>query len=230
MSRLVSGAKAPVPVLTLVLGLGLIWAGKAHAQGNVARYTDAKNRLYTSFGLDPALVGTVGYGRVVRVFGHRFEFTGDIALAAAHVDTRDFRARLGAHTSIVRVGSVHLTGSATFITRGTENSVYRALNFGSDFTGTVGYYRHRWFAAGEFGFDKDIITHITHSDWYRDNYYPGARDGWYLDAGGVFHYGANAGVAIGRVELSARFGWRKTENWKDLPSPVYGSLGLGVGF
>lgn len=228
MNRIRSGAQALA--LAVALGLTVMIPHRAEAQGNVARYREAKNRIYTSFGLDPALVGTVGYGRVMGLFGHPFEFTGDIALAAAHLDTRDFRAQLGAHTSIVRVGSVHLTGSATFITRGTENSVYRALDFGSDFTGTLGFYRHRWFAAGELGFDKDIITHITHSDWYRENYYPDAKDGWYLDAGGVWHYGAQAGLAIGRVEVSARFGWQKTGNWKDLASPLYGSLGVAVGF
>ena len=32
-----------------------------------------------------------------------------------------------------------------------------------------------------------VITHIKHSDWYRDNYYADAKDGWYLNAGGTFH-------------------------------------------
>jgi hypothetical protein len=228
--------------ITLGIVLAALVAESARAQGNVARFSTHQNRIYTAFGLDPALVTTVGYGRVVPVFGHQFQLAGDVAvawspwtlrnlaIAAAEMDTRDFRARLQALTSIVHWRSLHLTGSATFITRGTENSVYRGLNFGSDFTGTAGVYRPGWFVAGEFGFDKAIISHITHSDWYRRYFYPDAKDGWYLNAGGTFHYGATAGVAIGPIELAGRFGWLRTEDFNDLVPPMFASLGVGVGF
>lgn len=216
--------------ITLGILLSVVVTGEAWAQWNVARFGTDRNRVYSTFGLDPALVASVGYGRVASLFGHDFQFTGDAGLAAARLDTRDFRARLSTQTSMIHWRSLHLTGSATFITRGTENSIYRALNFGADFTGTLGVYRHGWYAAGEFGFDKAIITHLTHSDWYRTHYYPDARDGWYLDAGGIFHYGVTAGIALGRTEVGARFGWRQTENFKEVSPPVYGSLGLGFKF
>jgi len=220
----------PITGITLT-ALWLVTATPtASAQWNVARFDTGRNRIYSDFGLDPALVGTVGYGRVATVFGHRFQFSTDLGLATAQLDTRDFRARLGVETSILHAGSVHLTGSATFITRGTENSIYRGLNFGSDFTGSLGLYRHGWFAAGELGFDKAIITHITHSAWYRQNVYPDAKDGWYLDAGGTWHYGAKAGVALGRMELSGRFGWRRSQGWNAVTPPVYVGVGVGFGF
>jgi hypothetical protein len=123
-----------------------------------------------------------------------------------------------------------LTGSATFITRGTENSIYRGLNFGADFTSTAGVYRPRWFAAGEFGFDKAVITHITHSDWYRQHYYADAKDGWYLNAGGRYHYGVISGLALGKAELVGRFGFQRTEDFNTLLPPMYASLGMGFGF
>ena len=126
--------------------------------------------------------------------------------------------------------SVRLVGSAAFITRGTENSIYRALNFGADVTGALGVYRRRWFVAGEFGRDKAINTHITHSDWYRENVYPDAKDGWYLDAGVTYHYGVASGVAIGRTELALRAGWQRTEDFNDLLPPIYASLGVGFRF
>ena len=74
------------------------------------------------------------------------------------------------------------------------------------------------------------ITHIAHTDYYRDNYYADAQDGWYLDAGGIWHYGLAAGVALGRTELAARFGWRKSQDYQDVNPPVYASLGIGFGF
>ena len=210
--------------------LTVLVAQEAAAQWNVARYDAGRNRVYASVGLDPALVTTVGYARVVPVLGHNFQLASDVGVVTAGIDARDFRARVELESSLLHWRSLRLAGSATFITRGTENSIYRGINFGSDFTGTGGVYRKNWFAAGQFGFDKAIITHITHSDWYRANYYADARDGWYLDAGGTYRYGVVGGVALGSAELVGRFGFRKTEDFNSLNPPMYASVGLGFAF
>jgi hypothetical protein len=218
------------PLLGIGIALSALVAREAGAQWNVARFDTGRNRVYTTFGLDPALVTSAGYGRVVPLFGHKFLLAGEAGMVVGGLDPRDFRARLGAHTSLVHWRSLHLTGSATFVTRGTDNSIYRAVNFGADLTGTAGLYRRGWFAAGEFGFDKAIVTHLTHSDWYRTYFYPDAKDGWYLDTGGTFHYGLVGGLSVGRAELVGRFGWLRTEGWNDLVPPMYASLGVGFGF
>jgi hypothetical protein len=216
--------------ITLGVVLSALVARDAAAQWNVARFGSERNRVYTTFGLDPALVTSVGYGRVVPLFNHDFQLTGDAGVVTARLDTRDFRARLGTQTSVVRWRSLHLAGSATFIARGTENSIYRAFNFGADLTGTAGLYRQRWFAAGEFGKDKAIITHLTNSEWYRTHFYPDAKDGWYLDAGGTYHYGVVSGIALGSAELVGRAGWLRTERFNDMMPPLYATVGLGFGF
>ncbi|HEX9703902.1 MAG TPA: hypothetical protein VGA20_01485 [Gemmatimonadales bacterium] len=113
---------------------------------------------------------------------------------------------------------------------GTENSIYRAFNFGADFTGAAGVYRRSWFLAGEFGFDKAVITHIAHTDWYRTHFYPEAKDGWYLNAGGTFHYAVTGGVAFGRTELAVRAGRLRTEDFNDLTPPMYAGVGVGFRF
>lgn len=216
--------------IALGLLLSALAAGDAAGQWNVARFGSERNRVYTTAGLDPAAITTLGYGRVVQVSGHDFQLTGDVGIVAAGMDTRDFRTRIGTQTSLLQWRSMHLTGSATFITRGTQNSIYRGINFGADFTGTLGMYRSGWFAASEFGFDKAIITHLTHTDWYRENFYPDAKDGWYLDAGGTYHYGLAGGFALGRSEIVGRVGLLRTERFKDLTTPGYVSLGVGFGF
>jgi hypothetical protein len=216
--------------ITLGLLLSAVVARDAAAQWNVARFGTERNRMYTTFGLDPAFVSSVGYARVAPVAGHYFQLAGDVGVVTAGMDTRDYRARLGTQTSLLQWRSMHLTGSATFITRGTENSVYRGLNFGADVTGSLGVYRHGWFTAGEFGFDKAIITHLTHTDWYRKNFYPDAKDGWYLDAGGTYHYGLAGGFALGRTEVVGRVGLLRSERFNELATPGYVSLGVGMGF
>jgi hypothetical protein len=219
-------------ITSIVLGiiLSLFVAYDAQAQWNVARFDANQNRTYSSFGLDPALVSAVGYGRVVSLFDHQWQVTGEVGVVAAKWDTRDFRTRLGTQTSLVRWGSFNVAGSATFITRGTTNAIYHGFNIGADMTGTFGWYRPRWFAGGEFGLDKAIITHVKHTDYYRRYFYPDAKDGWYLDAGGTYHYGVTSGLALGRTELVARAGFLRTERFKDQLPPMYASLGVGFGF
>lgn len=218
--------------IAVALVVSALAARDVAAQWNVERLGmgSTRNQVYTTFGLDPALVTSVGYGRVVPLLGREWQFGAEVGVVAAALDTRDFRARLQARTWLVRWRSLRLVGSAAFITRGTENSIYRAVNFGSDFTGAAGVYRQGWFLAGEFGFDKAIITHLTQSEWYRTHFYPGAKDGWYLNAGGTFHYGATAGVAIGAAELALRAGWLQTEDFNDMTPPMYAGLGVGFRF
>lgn len=216
-------------IIILGILLSAVVAGEAAAQWNVARFGNERSRVYTTFGLDPALVTTIGYARVIPVKGHDVQWSGDVGLVAAGMDANDFRARLSMQTSLLRWRSMYLTGSATAITRGTENAIYRGINFGADFSGSLGVYRQRWFAAGEFGFDKAVITHVTHSDYYKTYFYPDAKDGWYLDAGGTYHGGISSGFSLGRSEVVGRFGWLKTERFNELMPPMYASVGVGFG-
>jgi len=216
--------------LTLGIALTMLAASNAHGQWNVARFGMERNRVYTTFGLDPAFVTSVGYARTFPVLTHEFQITGEVGMASNRADTRDFRSRIGTQTSLASWKALNLTGAATFVSRGTDNAIYRGFNFGADLTGAVGVYRPRWFVAGEMGLDKAVITHVKHSAYYRDTFYPDAKDGWYLDAGGTIHHGLSAGVTIGKAELVGRAGWLRTENYNSLMPPFYGSIGLGVGF
>ena len=216
--------------ISLAVALTAIAASDAAAQWNVARFGDTRSRVYATGGLDPAFVTAAGAARTVAPFGRQLQLTGEAGVAAAKLDANDFRVRLGAQGSIARWKSVHLTGSATFVTRGTENAVYRGLNFGADVGGTVGVYRRRWFGGTELGFDKAIVTHISHSDWYRESVYAGAKDGWYIATGGTYRYGAIGGIAIGRAEVMARGGWLRTERLKALTPTMYAGVGVGFGF
>jgi hypothetical protein len=211
------------------VGLTALVASEAGAQWNVARFGTTGKTVYTTFGLDPALVTSVGLASVGTLMDHEFQLTGEVGIVTAKVDVRDFRTRLGLRTSLLRWRSVNLTGGAMAVARGTDNSVYRGINFGADVSAALGVYRQRWFAAGDAGIDKAIITHVTHSDWYRQNFYADAKDGWYLDAGGTYRYGLVGGVTVRRAEVMTRLGFLKTERYNKLMPPAYASVGVGFG-
>ena len=105
------------------------------------------------------------------------------------------------------------------------------LNFGSDFSGIVGYYRTHWFVAGEVGFDKAIVTNFKHSELYKDQY-PDVVDGWYEPAtGGNFYYGLQAGFSFRKQDIYLRAGKILTQDYKTKPLiPYYGQLGCNIRF
>jgi hypothetical protein len=216
-------------VTLLVAGL----AGQdAAAQWNVERFDGGavRNHLYTTVELEPTVVRSVGYGRVVSLFGEAWQLGAEFGVVGADMDPRDVRVRLLTRTTLVGWRSLRLVGSMGFITRGTENSLTRAVTFGADFGVAAGAYRPNWFLAGEFGLDKAVITHTAYSDRYREDVDPDAKNGWRLHLDGAVHYGVAGGVAIGPVELALRAGWRETEDFNPITQPTYGGVGLGFRF
>jgi hypothetical protein len=189
------------------------------AQWNVVRTADQRSFAYASIALDPSVVASVGYLRTVPVFGHDWQLGAEGGVVAAGWAARDFRGRAQVRTSLVHVGPLHVVGSATFSASSSENTLRRAFNFGSDFTGTAGLYRRGWFLAGELGLHKTIMTRVAHSDWYRRNVDAAARDGWSMTGGGTVNYGVTGGLTIGPAEIAARGGW-----------PLYASASAGFRF
>jgi hypothetical protein len=112
-----------------------------------------------------------------------------------------------------------------------ENGYARLLNFGADVSTTGGFYKKHWFAAGEIGFDKAIVTHFKHTDLYKANF-PGVKDGWYEPStGGNFYYGINGGYSFKKQDIYLKAGRLIQQDFKTSPMlPFYAELGLNFRF
>ncbi len=108
-----------------------------------------------------------------------------------------------------------------------ENPLIRFLNFGAETKGTIGYYKPKWFAAAETGFDKAVITHFKHTNAYREAIYLHAKDGWYDPAtGGHFYYGLQAGYSFKKIDITLNVGKVLSQDLKTMPLiPYYLMLG-----
>jgi hypothetical protein len=167
--------------LTMVVGA----ARPTSAQWNVARFgTTNPNQMYVTFGVDPAVVTSVGYARDVRIAGLPWQLGVEAGAVAADFDVQDFRARLVARSALLRWRSVRVIGSAAFITRGTENTIYRALNFGGDFTGTLGCTSSAG-SCGELATTKR--TPISRTAIGTASTTILTQRCWYLNTDGTFH-------------------------------------------
>jgi hypothetical protein len=190
----------------------------ANADINFATVDDGTHVVSLTTGAENGLVLGAGYARMLSVKDQPILVRTDLALQWAEVDASDFKLRGGVLIPIVGNASWKLIGGATAIVRGTDNAMSRMINVGADASVLAGYYRPRWFAAVEGGFDWALATHIDHSDAYRMSF-EGARDGWYRNTGGTLRYGVQAGVSFAGNDIILRAG-----RLQDAMLPFYATL------
>ena len=183
--------------------------------------------LNANTGIEHGIIYGVGYGYQIK---NKFvPVVANIEYSFASGDNilDDIKTKLGVQIDLIEITNFHFTAKLHGVIRRYENEKVRLVNFGSDLAGVVGYYRAKWFVAGELGFDKAIITHFKHSDYYQEQY-PGVQNGWFgPSTGGNFYYGLQAGLSFGKQDLFVRAGKILTQDFKTPPSyPFYGQLGL----
>jgi hypothetical protein len=192
----------------LALGMSLLAAAPAQAQEvNLARLDEGPaNRIYVRTGAEWAFVAGLGYARSASVARHPVLLVGELSAPWAAANTSDYQARLGVLAPILAWGGLKLAGSLEPTLRGTHNDLGRMTALGADAGLTGGYYARGWFLAGEFGFDYTLTTHIAQSKLYRDTVYANARDGWYVNPGGNYRLGGQAGLSLSRFDVVLRGG------------------------
>ncbi len=191
---------------------------------------DQRNVIQLNVGYDYGATTQIGYSRSFTLL-RPVLVSVDYSFPMGSVLLDDFKVRLGGQIEVVEIGGFSATVRMLSNFRRYENQMVRILSFGSDFAAVAGYYRSTWHAAGEFGFDKSIVSHFKHSDIMKADF-PAIRDGWYIPTGGHFYYGVQAGKTIGEsFDLSLRLGATKAQfNDEDAVLPYYLQLGLGVKF
>jgi hypothetical protein len=145
--------------------------------------------------------------------------------------TDDFKIKTGAQVRWWRSGNFHFASKLQGIFRRYNNDYARLLNFGADLSGMAGFYKRRWFLAGELGFDKAIVTHFKHSDLYKSNF-PGVKDGWYEPStGGNIYYGILGGWSGKNKDVYLKLGKLTQQDLGSSPMlPVYAQLGFNFRF
>ncbi len=192
--------------------------------------SDQRNLVQFDFGYDYGATVQIGYSRAFNWF--RPVVVGmDYSSPMGRNLVDDFKVRLAGQIEVIQLDGFSTTLKLMSSLRRYENQMVRIVSFGSDFTFVTGYYASTWHAAGEFGFDKSIVSHLKHSDIMRDNF-PTIRDGWFIPTGGNYYYGIQAGKTLGETyALSLRLGATNAQfDDEDAVVPYYVQVGLGIRF
>jgi hypothetical protein len=220
--------KGFILILILILSVGSVnsqtinWESLGEKNSNIINAT---------LGMDYGIVYGLGYGYHINTSLFPIVPNIEYSFPSGNKIFDDFKTKLGVHISWIEFHHFHFSTKIHGVFRRYENDFVRLLNFGSDLAGIVGYYRSKWFVAGEVGFDKAIVTNFKHSQLYKDQY-PDVVDGWYEPAtGGNFYYGLQAGFSFGKHDIYLRGGKILTQDFKTEPLvPFYGQLGFNIKF
>lgn len=229
MKTLAANIKTFVVVMMLLVSLPE--SGFSQSINWRALHEDQRNIIDLNVGYEYGATAQLGYGRAFVLLGRPALLDLEYSFPMGRVVLDDFKVKLGGQVEILQLGGFSATARIQSIFRRYENAMVRIVSFGSDFAAVAGYYRPTWHAAGEFGFDKSITSHLKHSDVMRQ-YYPSIKDGWYIPSGGNYYYGIQVGKTLGEsLDLSLRLGATNAQfDDENAVLPYYAQLGLGIRF
>lgn len=191
-------------------------------------HSEQKHIINVNAGADYGL--TVGAG-----YGYQLKSKIPIVLNLEHSVPSgknlpdDFKTKIGGYIRLYEINNFQFSAKVQGVFRRFENSFAHLTNFGSDMAGIAGYYKPKWFVAGEAGFDKAIVTHFKHTKAYKE-IFPDVKDGWYEPAtGGNFYYGLQTGFSFGRNDIYLKGGKVVTQDFSTSPMlPYYLQLGYNI--
>lgn len=191
----------------------------------------SKHIVNATFGLEYGVIYGVGYGYQINTRLFPIVVNFEYSFPSGNKIFDDFKTKIGVQIRWIEYHGFQFSTKIHGVFRRCGNDFDRLVNFGSDVSGIIGYYRPRLFVAGEVGFDKAIVTHFKHSKAYKDQY-PDVVDGWYEPAtGGNFYYGLQAGFSFGKQDVYLRAGKILTQDYKTTPMvPIYSQLGFNIKF
>ncbi|GAB5565219.1 MAG: hypothetical protein Wins2KO_22820 [Winogradskyella sp.] len=186
---------------------------------------NATHILTASIGWDYGITYNIGYAYKLKA-KLPIALTANFSIPSGEDLLDDFKTKIGGQISILNKSDFKGIITVNGIYRRYRNPLVQLQNFGSEFKGTLGYYRPKWFLAGEIGFDKAIVTHFNHSEEFKD-IYPDVKNGWYEPStGGNFSYGIQSGYSFNNSDFILGLGLLTTQDLKTSPSiPYYFMLG-----
>lgn len=191
-----------------------------------------RNLLQLKLGAEYGVTIGLGYHYLVPRKKFPFWIGGEFSLPSGKQLTDDFKVRIGGQIRVANVKYFQFSAKLQGIARRYQNQSVRLFNFGSDMSGTIGYYRKHWFLGVEAGFDKAIVTHFKHSEWFRQNIYDKVQDGWYEPStGGNFYYGLIGGYSLKKWDITIKGGRMLQQDFVSQPVlPFFGQVGLNYRF
>jgi len=186
----------------------------------------AKNLIHFGLGLEYGGILQGGYEKQISKKDHPKFLYLNQTLPMGDKVFDDFKTEIG-YSSWYKYENFGANIRLGGIFRRHETERVRLVNFGSQVTMSLGYYKTKFFISAEGGFDKAIVTHFRHSESYRSSF-PKVQDGWYNPStGGNLHAGINVGFITKRIDYTLAIGRIVAQDWRTNPLiPYYAKFSI----
>lgn len=177
---------------------------------------EQKNIASIDSGYEYAFVFGAAYGYSSSLFFpvvYQIEFSIPAGLPVLD----DFKTKIGGNILWLGLNDFRFSTDIKGVFRKYENAYVQMLNFGCDFSGSIGFYKPTWFIAGQAGLDKAIATNFQHSKEMH-GLYADIQNGWYQPpTGGNFYCGLQGGVSFHTYDITAKGGRMVNDNFNTTP-------------
>lgn len=157
----------------------------------------------------------------------------DVTQGTALVGTSNLRTQAGLQTWNGSCGTFNLRTLLGFVYVHSANKAGTYDAFGLNVQANAGLHGRRIGLGADFQYNPFFSTHIRHTDFYRQYYYAGVKDGWYRSTTHTFRLGGYLLFFPDKsrsIELTLRGGYQTSGQLDQLIPPVFGVVGLNKKF
>jgi len=189
-----------------------------------------QNYVHLQVGYDFGVTTQFGYCRSVTLV-KPILFTLDYSFPMGGVIFDDFKFRYGGQLEIIELNNFIASFKLFGNFKRYETELVRIINFGTETSIILGYYKPGWHLALELGIIKPIISDLKHSEIMKEDY-PTIKDGWYKSSGGYCNYGIQFSKSVAKsFNISFRVGYTNAlADNKGAMLPYYTQLGMMYSF
>jgi len=201
---------------------------------NIINNSYSKQRILLRTGIDPSLNIAITYQRNLKLKFLNNEITsyGEWKASVVRFGVQNWDMNIGGIIPIYKKNNFliinDLYGSLGKLK--TKNFDAWGILLGDRIN--IGFYTEKHYFALLAEYNKNLLTHLLHTDFYRRTFYEDADDGWYKSTGGFFQFGFAGGWTMRKkYDLYIELKYPITEKFDSFGgSPFNINLGLGFRF
>jgi hypothetical protein len=190
--------------------------------------TTRQHFINLNFGYDYNLISlNLGYAYYVPKF--KTAAFADFTQGTALLGTGNFRTQIGLQTWQGSIKKFNLKTTLAFVYSRSVNKAGSYDGLGMNFNLNAGITLKRFGIGADFQYNQFFATHIKHSSYWRQYYFPNAKDGWYNLTSNNIRVG---GYLSGQLdtqktwELNLRGGYQTSGQFDKLIPGFYFIFGL----
>jgi|GEM_PF-1671257 len=218
----------------ILTSLLLIVSIQLRAQSVIFNDKTIQNNIYLRTGIEPASMVAFGYQRNLHpnFLGQTVTTFAEWNFSAFRFSPKNSEVKVGGITPLFQKSSFKIVNNLNISAGSVSTRHFESKKFAAADEIAFGFYKAKWHLAMTAEYEKIFLNRIEHTDFYRENYYEDAVDGWYKGAGGMFQFGLETGRTFYQkydvhVELKVPF----TESFNSYGgSPAHLNLGIGYRF